>query len=209
VTDLLSVGGVVLLMLAIGLSVPHWLKRWRMDRAFSALQRTLGSGQIQSRPFGWPSFSGVFLGRPCGINFETTLIHSAHGALGDLAARYRVGLAHRVDYSVSFAKRRLFSRWFGRRSGNGAVAISVGGHLWHVVSSHSTGAGRLANDPAVAEALKSLSVCTIVTLDREWMEALEVEVSRRELHVDRFVSMLTLLTALAGAVETCLNPLTH
>lgn len=199
--DLLSIGGIVLLILAFGLSIPHWLKRWRMARAFSDLRRTLGSGEVESSLFGWPRFSGLFQGRPCQISFRTTLVYSTHGAaLGDLAACYRVRLTDSDCTLLVLEKPSFFSRWFKGSNGN-ARTLTVGGDRWRLVGANQSEMLQLTSHPEVTRAIKQLSVCKMIRLDREWVEALEVEVARTELRADRFVSMLTRLTHLAAAAE--------
>jgi hypothetical protein len=198
--DLLSVGGVLVLILALGLSIPHWLKRWRMALAFSDLQGVLGGGEIESSLFGWPRFSGAFQGRPCQIRFHTTLVNSAHGALGDLAARYRVGMTGADRGSLSLERPSFFSRWFGGSNGS-ARTITIGEVRWRIVEATQSEALQLVSHPDVTHAIKQLAVCKMIRLDREWAEVLEVEVARQELRADRFVAMLTNLSHLAAAAE--------
>jgi len=203
VIDLLSVGGVFVLLLAGGLSIPHWVKRWRMGQAFSKLQRMVGSGEVATSWLGWPRFAGRFEGRPCQINFETTLVSSSYGALGDLAARYRLGLALRHGQAISFERPSVFAKWFRAspraRNGKGLV---IAGEFWNVRSADVSAAKRLADHPEFSRTLQALRFCKLVTLDHRCVEALEVEVSRQELRAERLVSMLTLLNVMAKAAET-------
>jgi hypothetical protein len=201
VADLLSVVGVIILLLAGGLSLPHWAKRWRMDQALSRLQGSLGGGEIAANWYGWPRFSGTFQGRPCQISFETTLVSSSYGSLGDLAAHYRLGLSAQTERSISFERPSALAKWLGATPHADGKGLVVAGEFWKVDGPELAEAKRLVARPECGKILQALRVCKIVTLGDQWVEALEIEVSRHELRPERFLSMLTLLKALAEVVE--------
>jgi hypothetical protein len=154
---------------------------------------------VESRLFRWPRFTGIVRGLPCQIDFQTTLVYSRYGGLGDLATRYRIGVRGSVGSSISFVRSSGLPRWFGPRGSN-AGGVQVGESAWRAFAPNLADAERLAGSPEVAALLGSLDALKIITLNQTWVEALEVEVSRAELEVDRWLSIFTHLTNLARVV---------